>query len=208
MTKFDVPEGLEQSSLKALEISRNTGKVRRGTNEVTKVIEREKAKIVYIAQDVQPPEIVAHLPALCDEKKIPFIYIREKNELGRAGGIDVSTAAVAVVDPGNAKKEIADIIDKIKGIRTGKASKEESAEKPEKKAEKKGEKKAGKKAEAPKKEETKKEEKKAESKKPEKKEAKKEAPKPEAAPAKEEKPAAPAEAAEKPAEKPKEETKA
>ena len=180
MTTFEIPAGLEQESLKALEISRNTGKVRRGTNEVTKVIEREKAKLVYIAQDVQPPEVVAHLPALCDEKKIPFTFVKAKAELGRASGIDVPTAAVAVIDPGKAKKELADVVEKIKGIRADKEPKKE------------------KKADAGKKEE-KQEEKPA--KKDEKPTEKKEAKKEEKAPVKEEK------AEEKHAEKPaKEET--
>lgn len=201
MTKFDIPEGLEQDSLKALEISRNTGKVRRGTNEVTKVIEREKAKMVYIAQDVQPPEIVAHLPALCDDKKIPFIFIKAKSELGRASGIDVPTAAVAVVDAGKAKKELTGVIEKIKGIRAGKASDEKpasakpAAEKPAK-AEAKAEAK-----EAPKKEEKPAAEKPAEKKaeKPAEAEKKDKAPA-KAAPAKEEKPAEAKPAEAKPAE--------
>ena len=168
MTKFEVPEGLMQESMKALEISRNTGKVRRGTNEATKVIERGKAKLVYIAQDVQPPEIVAHLPGLCDDKKIPYIFVGSKLDLGKASGIDVPTASVAVMEVGNATKEISAVIEKLNGIRSSgaqegkpKAGSKPAGAKQEKPAEKK-----------PEKAEAKKEEPKAEGKQEKKEEAK------------------------------------
>ena len=59
----------------------STGKIRRGTNETTKAIERGIAKLVIIAEDVTPPEVVAHLPLLCEEKKIPFIFVPTKEDV-------------------------------------------------------------------------------------------------------------------------------
>ncbi len=192
----EIPEGLVQEALKALEIARNTGKVRRGTNEATKQIERGEAKLVYIAGDVQPPEIVAHLPALCNDKGIPYIHVSAKLELGQASGIEVPCASVVILDVGGAKKQVSAIAEKLTALRKGKAPKED-------KAEKKEEPKAEKKPEA-KKEEKPKEEPKAE-KKPEPKEEKKEEKKPEVKEEKAEKPKAEKEAKpEKKEEKPKE----
>lgn len=128
MAKFDVPESLAQDSLKVLEIARNTGKISRGTNEVTKAIERGKAILVYIAEDVQPPEIVAHLPLLCDEKKIPYIFVKTRADIGKACGIDVQAASVTISDAGKAAKRVSEIAEKLKGIRGGKAQKEKPAE--------------------------------------------------------------------------------
>jgi len=92
--------------LQIVEIARNTGKIRIGTNEATKAIERGLAKLVVIADDVSPKEVVMHLPPLCSEKKIPYVHVKSKQELGRAAGIDVSTASIAILQEGDAKKDI------------------------------------------------------------------------------------------------------
>jgi len=102
----------ENEILEVIEAARETGKIRRGVNEVTKSTERGEAKVVVFAEDIDPPEIVMHLPALCDEKKIPYVKVPSKVELGRAAGIDVGTTAVAVVDAGEAKKQLADVLGK------------------------------------------------------------------------------------------------
>ena len=99
----------EDKVLHAVEIAKNTGKVRIGTNETTKAIERGIAKLVVIADDVQPKEVVLHLPSLCDEKKIPCAHVKSKLDLGRAAGIDVPAASIAVVEEGDAKKDIEEI---------------------------------------------------------------------------------------------------
>lgn len=92
--------------LEIVEIARDTGKIRKGINEATKAVERGIAKLVVVAEDVDPKEITMHLPPLCEEKKIPFRTVPSKNELGRAAGLDVSSAAIAVVDAGEAKKKL------------------------------------------------------------------------------------------------------
>lgn len=105
---------LENKIYQALEIARNTGKIRKGTNEVTKTIERGMAKLVIIAEDVQPKEIVMHLPILCKEKRCPYIFVSSKEELGRAIGINVPTASGCIVEPGEAKDLLNEINDKIR----------------------------------------------------------------------------------------------
>jgi len=115
--KFQVPKDLSDKILRALEVVKNTGKVKKGTNETTKAIERGEAKLVIIAEDVEPEEIVMHLPSLCEEKKIPYAYVPSKLELGRSVGIDVSSAAVCVVDSGDAKANIEDIIKELEKLK-------------------------------------------------------------------------------------------
>lgn len=100
----------DEKVLKAVEVAKNTGKVRIGTNEATKAIERSSAKLIVFAEDVSPKEIVMHIPPLCDEKKIHYAKVKSKQDLGRAVGIDVPTAAVAILDEGDAKKLIAEIV--------------------------------------------------------------------------------------------------
>ena len=107
--KFQTPQAVAEKGLEALEIARTSGKIRIGVNEVTKAIERGKAKLVVMAEDVDPPEIMIHLPILCAEKKIPYVYCKTKDELGKAAGLKVNTSSIAVVDEGKAKKNIEDL---------------------------------------------------------------------------------------------------
>lgn len=90
-----------------IEICAKTGKVEKGTNEVTKAIERGTAKLVVYAADVEPKEIVKHIPVLCKEKGIPCREVESKQKLGIAVNISVPTSSVAVIEPGDADKEIA-----------------------------------------------------------------------------------------------------
>ena len=90
--------------LEMVEIARDTGKIRKGINEATKAAERGIAKFVVVADDTDPPEVIMHLEPLCAEKGVKLVRVASKNELGRAAGLDVSCAAIAIVDAGDAKK--------------------------------------------------------------------------------------------------------
>lgn len=108
--KFEVPNEIQERVLKLVETARETGKIKKGTNEVTKAIERSEAKLVVIAMNVDPEEIVMHLPLLCEEKKIPYIYVKNKEDLGRASGIQVSAASACIIEPGEGKKLLDEVI--------------------------------------------------------------------------------------------------
>ena len=115
--KFEVPKELSDKILQAFEIAKTTGSIKKGTNETTKAVERGVAKFVAIAEDVEPEEIVMHLPSLCEEKNVPYAYVPNKIELGRACGIDVGAASACIVEEGEAKDLVKEIIEKIEKIR-------------------------------------------------------------------------------------------
>jgi len=92
---------------KIIEAAKRTGKIEKGTNEVTKAIERGTAKFVAYASDVNPKEIVAHIAVLCKEKGIPCAEVDNKQKLGIAAGLSISTSSVAIIDAGEAKKDLA-----------------------------------------------------------------------------------------------------
>ena len=54
-----------------------------GLSHVTTLVEEGKAKLVVIAHDVDPVELVVHLPALCRRKGVPYCFIRGKATLGK-----------------------------------------------------------------------------------------------------------------------------
>ena len=118
------------SAYEIVELARKTGKIEKGTNEVTKAIERGTAKLVVIAEDVQPKEITQHLPLLCDEKGIQYVIVDSKKKLGISVGINVATASVAIVEPGDAESQLS-ILGKTKA-KVKPKPKEEKEEKSEK----------------------------------------------------------------------------
>ena len=90
-----------------VEKAKRTGKIEKGTKEVTKAIERGTAKFVVYAADVEPKEIVQHIPLLCKEKGIICKEVDSKQKLGIAVGIPVAASSVAVIEVGEADKDIA-----------------------------------------------------------------------------------------------------
>lgn len=168
MVGTEIPKELVEEAYKAIEQAKMSGKISKGCNEVTKSVERGTAKLVVIASDVNPAEIVMHLPALSKEKGIPCVQVGTKEELGASSGLAVGTACVSIVKEGDAKRAVARIVEQVKQV-TGEAGKKEEEKKEKAAEEKKEEKPAEEKKEKPKKEKKPAEEKKeAESKEKEK----------------------------------------
>jgi large subunit ribosomal protein L7Ae len=95
-----------------IEKARKTGKVEKGTNEVTKAIERGTAKLVSYGTDVDPKEIVQHIPILCKEKNVPCVEADKREKLGIAVGLNVGCASVAIIDAGDAEKDLEGFVKK------------------------------------------------------------------------------------------------
>ncbi|MEM2900499.1 MAG: 50S ribosomal protein L7Ae [Thermoplasmata archaeon] len=115
--RFETPKELADKAYEIVELAKQSGKVSKGTNEVTKLVERGSAKFVVISEDVQPEEIMAHMPLLCEEKNIPYIYVPSKQKLGNAVGLDVPTASVAILDAGKGKALLDDLAGKVAALK-------------------------------------------------------------------------------------------
>lgn len=115
--KIATPKELVDVAYEALQIARDTGKIKKGTNETTKAIERGVVKLVYIAEDVVPPEVVAHLPILCEERGIRYIFVPSKARLGTSSGLNVPAAAVGITEPGDSSDLITEIIAKLDDLK-------------------------------------------------------------------------------------------
>ncbi|MBN2042629.1 MAG: 50S ribosomal protein L7ae [Candidatus Aenigmarchaeota archaeon] len=132
--KFEVSKDLADKSYESVEMAKSSGKLRKGINETTKCIERGLAKLVIMAEDVTPEEIMMHIPVLCKEKSVPFTYVPSKAELGKAAGIEIPTASIAIEETGESKKIVSEISSKVDSLSKGKAEKP-AAPKEEKKEE-------------------------------------------------------------------------
>ncbi|MBM5805391.1 MAG: 50S ribosomal protein L7ae [Candidatus Verstraetearchaeota archaeon] len=115
--RFEVTPDIVERAYETVKLATEDGKIRKGANESTKAVERGIARLLVIAQDVDPPEIVAHLPLLADDKKIAYVYVDSKSKLGESAGIDVPTSAVAVIEAGKGKSLLDEVISKVAALR-------------------------------------------------------------------------------------------
>jgi large subunit ribosomal protein L7Ae len=118
--KFETPKDIVNAVYEAVRLSKQSGKVRKGTNETTKAIERGNSRLVIIAEDVEPPEVVAHLPILCEERNTAYIFVPSKQQLGASLGIDVGSAAAAILDAGEAQHMVEQVISSIASMKVKK----------------------------------------------------------------------------------------
>lgn len=89
LTKYE-PETKAEKKERLLEMAeqKNTNSkkptfVKYGINHVTKLVETKKAKMVVIAHDVEPVEIVLWLPSLCRKMGVPYCIVKGKARLGQ-----------------------------------------------------------------------------------------------------------------------------
>lgn len=115
--RFEAPRDLQDKSYETIENARDSGEIVKGANEVTKAIERGEAELVVMAQDVQPEEVLAHVPLLCEEKGIPYTYVHSKDELGVSSGLEVSTSAAAVEDPGRGADLLNQVVEQVENLK-------------------------------------------------------------------------------------------
>src|SRR5580693_6828167 len=103
---FTVSSEVVAKTLEALQLAKQSGAVRKGANEVTKSVERGLATFVVLAEDVEPEEVVVHIPKLCEAKKIAYSYVPKKIDLGKEIGMNVPCTAVAIETQGTASAAI------------------------------------------------------------------------------------------------------
>ncbi|MBN2155905.1 MAG: 50S ribosomal protein L7ae [Candidatus Lokiarchaeota archaeon] len=117
---IEVPDELKKKVTKFLSsiVKLDKKNIRKGINETTKYVERQKAKLVVIAGDVDPPQVVFHLPLICDEKNVPYVFVDTKDDLGKAADLSVGCSAIAVVNiPKEEESALKDIASKVKSLK-------------------------------------------------------------------------------------------
>ena len=113
---FETPKDIQEQVYELVKAigKDGRGKIKKGANEVTKAAERGMATMIVMAENVNPSELLAHVPMICKEKGIPFIYVEDQGYLADSAGMTAGTrtAAVAVLEVG---KEAQDIFNEVKG---------------------------------------------------------------------------------------------
>ena len=128
--KFEVSKEVSEKALEAVRLAKQNGTVRKGINEVTKSIERGLSTLVILAEDIEPEEVVMHIPSICEQKKIHYVYVPTKLELGKAVGMSVPCSSVAIEKPGDSQSAINEVISRVTG-KTSEKKTEDSVKKEE-----------------------------------------------------------------------------
>eukprot|EP00825_Cyclidium_porcatum_P026258 TRINITY_DN282_c0_g1_i25.p1 TRINITY_DN282_c0_g1~~TRINITY_DN282_c0_g1_i25.p1 ORF type:complete len:259 (+),score=58.69 TRINITY_DN282_c0_g1_i25:333-1109(+) len=121
LTKY-IPESATQKKERLLEAAKQKqeGKIveqkkpvtlKYGLNHITSLVENKQAKLVAIAHDVDPIELVLWLPQLCRKNEVPFCFIKGKALLGKLVHKKTATA-VALTDVKPEDKSSLDIFQK------------------------------------------------------------------------------------------------
>merc|ERR1719150_1531072 len=80
----------------------------KGANESTKALNRGIAEFIVLAADAEPLEILLHIPLLCEDKNVPYVFVPSKQGLGRATGVSrpVISCAVTINEGSQLKGQI------------------------------------------------------------------------------------------------------
>jgi ribosomal protein L7Ae-like RNA K-turn-binding protein len=74
----------------------NYKQLKKGANEATKTLNRGISEFIVMAADTEPLEILLHLPLLCEDKNVPYVFVPSKQALGRACGVSRPVIAASV----------------------------------------------------------------------------------------------------------------
>jgi len=87
---------LTQKILELIQQAANYKQLRKGANEATKTLNRGISEFIVMAADAEPLEILLHLPLLCEDKNVPYVFVVSKQALGRACGVSRAVIACSV----------------------------------------------------------------------------------------------------------------
>jgi U4/U6 small nuclear ribonucleoprotein SNU13 len=90
-------ERLTKTLLDLCQQASNYKQIKKGANEATKALNRGIAELIVMAGDTNPVEIVLHLPLLCEDKNVPYVFVPSKAALGRAAQVNRNVIALAII---------------------------------------------------------------------------------------------------------------
>ena len=105
---------LTRSLFELCEKSNQMKKLKKGANETGKSLNRDLAELIIIAADASPLEIVLHIPLLCEDKSVPYIFVPSMAELGQACGTSRNVIACAIVKRNTDDDSLGEEINKVR----------------------------------------------------------------------------------------------
>jgi U4/U6 small nuclear ribonucleoprotein SNU13 len=112
------PADLSVTILELVQQASNYKQLKKGANEATKTLNRGISEFIVMAADTEPLEILLHLPLLCEDKNVPYVFVPSKQALGRACGVSrpVIAASVTTNEGSQLKGQIQSLKDQIEKL--------------------------------------------------------------------------------------------
>lgn len=89
---------LTKSILELINRATQYKQLKRGANEATKSLNRGQAQLIIMAADTDPIEILMHIPLLCEDKNVIYVFVPSKQSLGRACGVSRSVICCSIIE--------------------------------------------------------------------------------------------------------------
>ncbi|KAH3687462.1 hypothetical protein WICPIJ_001572 [Wickerhamomyces pijperi] len=111
-------QALTQQILDVTQQATSLRQLKKGANETTKTLNRGISEFIIMAADTEPIEILLHLPLLCEDKNVPYVFVPSKAALGRACGVSrpVIAASITTNEASTLKNQIYGVKDKIETL--------------------------------------------------------------------------------------------
>ncbi len=90
---------LSKKALKVVKRAAKAKMIKRGIKEVQKAIRKHQKGVCVLAGDISPIDVICHIPILCEENDIPYVYVASKADLGTACTTKRPTSCV-LITPG------------------------------------------------------------------------------------------------------------
>ena len=112
------PADLSVTILELVQQASNYKQLKKGANEATKTLNRGISEFIVMAADTEPLEILLHLPLLCEDKNVPYVFVPSKQALGRACGVSrpVIACSVTTNEGSQLKGQIQSLKDQIEKL--------------------------------------------------------------------------------------------
>lgn len=110
------PKKLNKKVLKTVKKASKAKHVKRGVKEVVKALRKGEKGLVVIAGDISPADVISHIPVLCEDSSVPFVFIPSKEDLGSAGATKRPTSCVLIVPGGGKSKKNAEKADEYREV--------------------------------------------------------------------------------------------
>jgi U4/U6 small nuclear ribonucleoprotein SNU13 len=103
---------LTQEILDIVQQASHYRQLKKGANEATKTLNRGISEIIILAADTAPLAILLHLPLLCEDKNVAYVYVPSKTALGRACGVSRAVIAASITT-----NEASDLMNQIRSLK-------------------------------------------------------------------------------------------
>eukprot|EP00287_Rhodomonas_sp_CCMP768_P008393 CAMPEP_0196726918 /NCGR_PEP_ID=MMETSP1091-20130531/8030_1 /TAXON_ID=302021 /ORGANISM="Rhodomonas sp., Strain CCMP768" /LENGTH=146 /DNA_ID=CAMNT_0042069421 /DNA_START=33 /DNA_END=473 /DNA_ORIENTATION=- len=109
---------LVKKILKLVKAASKEKNVRRGVKEVVKAVRKGEKGICVIAGDISPIDVISHLPVLCEDNSVPYIFVPSKEALGTAGQTKRPTSCVLIKQGTSeeAQEKYKEVLKKVKSM--------------------------------------------------------------------------------------------